>query len=1125
MIVVQLFVVLIKYILFFLIVVVPINVLAQVTPKISFKLVKNLDKGFKEKRLLNDQDSDKFCHKVSRKIQVTKVLYKPEAGKYNRFIVITTKNGRFSSSKFNKAVAKAVRKYNRKPGVNISLDTSQLETELEQDRRLNCPILYLPASLPIVTVTPSPTPIQVVTPTAQPTQTVTASPTPTPTATTTPNFTVVPTPSASPSLEPIVTPTPDQPEDEPSLVDGAIVTNLALLSVTSNSININWTNNAPWESIDWFRIERALGVTGAFIEAGEVFPSVSGENTTYSDNCLQPSTLYRYRVKIKFHDVSGYSQASNVLTVSTQSGNACLSTPSPTASATPVPFPINQLPALSTLDNQLAAQSLTTESNLPVQIGRYFMQSEIQNYPQVLVNNSALLTQADVKNRWPDGSVKFAVLSFVIPTINAQTPINLSFQDQLSGHNTNFLTQSQMLATNYDFDASIELTNSQSNQTISASARAMLAAGHFSYWLTGEVATSVIIADHSAARSADIGFDANKSFRPIFIATFYPSINKVKLRFIGENANTESIQDLTSTPVVAVGSPSPTPYLATLTLKTGLASPSIRYTQNYSHHAQSRWTKEFWLANQPANLVFNHNMRYLVSTGAIPAFDYNAPISQTAITNLYNNWLNSDRSINGAGLWTKSMGAGGDRPEIGYFPLWHVLWLATGDNRTQEIALGSSDLAAAWPMHLREGRNAATYTPGSAVSGLGKPVSVFYRPSLYSGNLINNPASIVADRVTPTGPVTNNGWSPDGGAHQPDPWTVAYLLTGDYFYLEQLQFWSAWGTLRTIPGTSSSARGLSLASLSPQGGAHERTVAWLTRTRMHAASFSPDASAEKWFSEMLLRDQIEIHKATKGLAQGSYSDGYNTTPAYNQGLTTGDGSCKVDFDPTDMQNPATGAAYTIANIPCGPLQPFYLGNSGISSGSNVNINVGANAAVSLTSDWMNAYLIVTFSRLLELGYDQALPLVDYVTYNPLIKLTDVNSNPYLLFQYRYPTVKAIVGQNGSLTFQAFQTVAEAQSAFTIAAQNSLSFDSTSPNANPNDAGFYTAVVHAAIISALRHHQNQNLVISAKAVWDSLYLQSPSAPSYSQTFYGGSGQGNSKADLRWSFICNAGSPNC
>src|SRR5215831_11322359 len=42
------------------------------------------------------------------------------------------------------------------------------------------------------------------------------------------------------------------------------------------------------------------------------------------------------------------------------------------------------------------------QNNYPFQFGRPFLAGEIPHYPQVLINGNPVLTQADVKNRYPD---------------------------------------------------------------------------------------------------------------------------------------------------------------------------------------------------------------------------------------------------------------------------------------------------------------------------------------------------------------------------------------------------------------------------------------------------------------------------------------------------------------------------------------------------------------------------------------------------------------------------------------------------------------------------------------------------------------------------------------------------
>lgn len=179
----------------------------------------------------------------------------------------------------------------------------------------------------------------------------------------------------------------------------------------------------------------------------------------------------------------------------------------------------------------------------PVQFGRPFVPGQIKNFPQAVINGVTLATQADVKQRWDDGSVRHAVISFILESLpaggsvtcvpgwacyapyfhaNFRANVNSSllydlfsvnFQNQASGDGGGAaLTMNEMLDPAFNFDAVIELTNTT---TVSASARTLLAAGKASYWTSGAICTTVIIADHSLDRTGDIGFDSLRSFRPV----------------------------------------------------------------------------------------------------------------------------------------------------------------------------------------------------------------------------------------------------------------------------------------------------------------------------------------------------------------------------------------------------------------------------------------------------------------------------------------------------------------------------------------------------------------------------------------------------------------------------------
>ena len=65
-------------------------------------------------------------------------------------------------------------------------------------------------------------------------------------------------------------------------------------------------------------------------------------------------------------------------------------------------------------DNSITISDLSgsTQSSRPVSVSRVFRQGDIPQFAQAVVGGTPVLTQVDVKNRWPDGSLKFAVDQF-----------------------------------------------------------------------------------------------------------------------------------------------------------------------------------------------------------------------------------------------------------------------------------------------------------------------------------------------------------------------------------------------------------------------------------------------------------------------------------------------------------------------------------------------------------------------------------------------------------------------------------------------------------------------------------------------------------------------------------------
>lgn len=76
----------------------------------------------------------------------------------------------------------------------------------------------------------------------------------------------------------------------------------------------------------------------------------------------------------------------------------------------------------------VADDSGTGATNYPLQIGRPAIEGEFPSgtCPQITYMGSQIPTQADVKNRFPDGSIKFEVISAVLPSVPAAQEITTS---------------------------------------------------------------------------------------------------------------------------------------------------------------------------------------------------------------------------------------------------------------------------------------------------------------------------------------------------------------------------------------------------------------------------------------------------------------------------------------------------------------------------------------------------------------------------------------------------------------------------------------------------------------------------------------------------------------------------
>jgi hypothetical protein len=95
----------------------------------------------------------------------------------------------------------------------------------------------------------------------------------------------------------------------------------------------------------------------------------------------------------------------------------------------------------------------------------------------------------------------------------------------------------------------------------------------------------------------------------------------------------------------------------------------------------------------------------------------------------------------------------------------------------------------------------------------------------------------------------------DDTAHQPSLAYLPYVVTGDYYYLEELQFWVASNPLGTDPSAAGYGRGLVRWQ-------QVRGQAWSLRTLGHAAYITPDAHPLKDYFTKQMDWNLDYYNTT-----------------------------------------------------------------------------------------------------------------------------------------------------------------------------------------------------------------------------------------------------------------------
>ncbi|KAL9647726.1 hypothetical protein ABK040_015214 [Willaertia magna] len=513
-------------------------------------------------------------------------------------------------------------------------------------------------------------------------------------------------------------------------------------------------------------------------------------------------------------------------------------------------FAISLLAIILTVNCQLVSNTVTIQdvsgngiNNYPLQIGRAFIKGEVKTAPGVSFNGTILPSQSHVTIRYDDGSVRFATVSTVLPRLSRNEQGILTFFPYSSMPPKDESCSINELINQFP-NLDIKITLNGNATTSFVSAKEMINKGYYQWVTQGSVRCELLVADH-LTRGADFGLNGPKSFRPIFHFSFWRTIKTVRVRSVLENSNLDTLQDVAYN----------------VTISHGVTNPTVLYSQNNINHIfGTRWTKVFWFGDNIPELKvnINHNVTYLAMTNMFPNYLANLTLTEAQRTTYYNNWLAKPKGIFEPGIWQKYQPTTGMRDDIGPMPAWKSSWLVMGDWRFREISLTSADLAGAWSAQFREVDPALKFDREMNVSAVGRPISVNAHPKLWFPD--NNGFYAGALKV-PRLPRAD--WHFDA-AHQPDPFSVAYMLTGDFYYLEGLQLWAALSATRMPSGQHGRGKD-GYAGITDQ----VRGNAWTIRSRGYAAILSPDGTPEKRYFMQIMDDALAYWEGQRGVTEGS----------------------------------------------------------------------------------------------------------------------------------------------------------------------------------------------------------------------------------------------------------------
>lgn len=423
-----------------------------------------------------------------------------------------------------------------------------------------------------------------------------------------------------------------------------------------------------------------------------------------------------------------------------------------------------------------------------------------------LVTGEGESIQCDVRNRWSDGSVKFAVLSG-ISNISAVKQLKLI---RGGGSVGAVLPESRITAILGDKDFVVTL-GAYGKVSLKSLVGRSSTGNHLS---PGRVRMAVSGPIMSEFHYMGIPSGGDAHLRVWFYVRVY-SDSSIEVETIVENGWFQ------------VPSPAQRQYVAMLRILDRDLQVNNGNAIRHFHH--TRWSRVDWLGADPM-VTAAHDGTYLRSTRLVPNYAYGPP-SEMAFQKSSTVSAAIDATYEDAsrpapfelGDLRTGMGTAGEgvSDQIGLLPFWEALAITSGDKRAINASIFNARNLGRYPVFLRD---ETTLEPPSRVA-------TGYE-SLWTGNSsIPWPAE--------SAPVYAR-------SHHPSWGYFPYLITGRWQFWEACASLASYNHFQTMtsepwPIQKSNGRG-GAKGIVTQVGSSARMLAWGLRTLAQAACFTPDGN-------------------------------------------------------------------------------------------------------------------------------------------------------------------------------------------------------------------------------------------------------------------------------------------